>query len=129
MGFLKHVLASMGVDTKEKNKKTIKESKQKKTTFLTPKKQPNTNKTNNNVAIFYPHSLNDLNEIVKFLATGNQALLNFKKVDKTVSQRILDFIAGAICALGGKVENLGNNIFLYAPKNTQILNKGNVYED
>lgn len=132
MGFLKYVLASLNANTKEKNCKSAKDknsTKPQKTTFLTPKNVTRRNKANNNVAIFYPHSLADLGQIVKFLATGNQALLNFKGVDKAVFQRILDFIAGAICALGGKVENLGNNIFLYAPKNTQILNKGSLYEN
>lgn len=133
MGFLNYVLASLGAETKDKaNAKSTKEKTKKsahKATFLKQRKPENAGKQNRNVAIFYPKNLTDLNEIVQFLATGNQALLNFKNVDKKVFQRVLDFVAGAIWALGGKVENLGNGLFLYAPKNTSILNKGSLYED
>lgn len=138
MGFLNYVLASMGGKAKDEdsNKKTkkTKENIVKKPTFI-KQKAPNNNtdksntKKGNNVVIFYPKNLSDLGQIVDFLATGQHALLNFEKVDKSVFQRILDFIAGAVCALGGKVENLGNNLFLFAPKNSQIINKGNLYEN
>ena len=128
MGFLDYVFASLGVSTKDETKSvlttTSKKSKQIDTKLLKPKAKPELKTKSNNIAIFCPSNIDDLPEIVQFLATNQQAFLNFEKIDNENIQRVLDFIGGAIFALGGKVENLGGKLFLFAPKNTKILNKG-----
>ena len=128
MGFLDYVFASLGVSTKDETKTILnnapKTTKQLDTRLLKPKAKNDFKTKSNNIAIFCPTSIDDLPEIVQFLSTEQQAFLNFEKIDSQNIQRVLDFVGGAVFALGGKVENLGGKLFLFAPKNTKILNKG-----
>ncbi|MBQ8761844.1 MAG: cell division protein SepF [Clostridia bacterium] len=122
MSFLDYVLNGLGLHEIEQPKVKTKEKKTQAEFLQTPKKKaiPISQKCDN-VAIFTPEKLSDITSIVEFLATNQQALLDLNYIDFSLLQRVADYIGGAVLALGGKVENLGGNLFLLVSRNTKIL--------
>jgi len=49
-----------------------------------------------------------------------QVIVDFSTVNQTSVYRILDFMSGAIYALGGSIQQITKNIFLFAPKGVSI---------
>ena len=49
-------------------------------------------------------------------------ILNFEATRPEISQKIIDFISGAVYALDGSSQQLGQNIFLFAPASVEISN-------
>lgn len=128
MSFFDYVLNGLGLTKVEVPPKVRTKEKKVEAKFIEPSKTkvaPITQKTES-VAIFSPSKISDLPEIVDFLSTKQQALLDLNVLDERIMQRVVDFVGGAVMALGGKVENLGGNLFLLAPKNTKILRKQKV---
>ncbi|PRX25076.1 cell division inhibitor SepF [Orenia metallireducens] len=73
--------------------------------------------------IVEPESFDEAQHIVDKLRDKQPILLNLSKTDRQVSIRIIDFISGAIYALGGNVEKVGESVFLFAPDSINITYK------
>lgn len=73
-----------------------------------------------NVVVYDPHSPEDVQTLIDYLKRREPAIINLDNVEPEVSQRILDFVSGAIYALNGSVHRVAGNIFLLSPEGVEI---------
>lgn len=81
------------------------------------KKEP---KNFQNLMVYEPRSEIDSKTIIDFIKRKEPAIINLDKADPAVSQRILDFVSGAVYALNGTVHRVSGNIFLLSPKGVEV---------
>ncbi len=85
------------------------------------------------VVVCEPERFEEVQALADHLKNRKQVILNFENTPPEVSQRIIDFISGTVYALDGQSQQLGRNIFLFAPSNVEVskdhrslMRKGNV---
>lgn len=78
-----------------------------------------TNK-NMKVVVCEPQSFEEAQALADHLKSRKQVILNFETTPPEISQRIIDFVSGTVYALDGQSQQLGKNIFLFAPSNIEI---------
>ena len=70
-----------------------------------------------------PRAYSEGQQIVDYLKGRNAVVVNLKRVTPDQAKRIVDFLYGAIYAIGGKFQKLGGGIFLCTPKNVNVEGK------
>ena len=75
---------------------------------------------NKNFVFFSPTNYEEIKKLVEYLKQGEPAIVNFDKISENEAQRSLDFISGAACALGGKLQRITGNFFLVTPDGYNI---------
>lgn len=73
------------------------------------------------IVIIPPESFKEVHTIVNHLKNNIQVILNLENTQPEISRRIIDFISGAAYALDGHSQELGKNVYLFAPSSTQII--------
>lgn len=73
-----------------------------------------------NVVIFSPKSYSDVQTLIDHLRKHEPAIVDFAGVGDESGQRILDFLSGAIYALGGSMQRISGTIFLLTPSGVSI---------
>lgn len=86
-------------------------------------------KTMQNFMVYEPKNADDVQTLIDFLKTRESAIINLDNVDPAVSQRVLDFVSGAIYALNGSVHRIASNIFLLSPEGVGITNSYGIRND
>ncbi len=74
--------------------------------------------------VYTPKTADDVQTVIDFLKLHKSAIVNLDDVEETVSQRVLDFVSGAIYALNGSVHRVAGNIFLLSPEGVGITDVG-----
>jgi len=72
------------------------------------------------VIVCEPERFEEAQALVDHLKNRKQVILNFEATPPEVSQKIIDFISGAVYSLDGQSQQLGKNIFLFAPSSVEI---------
>lgn len=72
------------------------------------------------VVICEPTSFDEVQSLADHLKSRRQLILNFEKTPPEVAQRLADFLSGTIYALDGQFQQLGTNIFVFAPNNMEF---------
>ncbi len=72
------------------------------------------------VVVCEPERFEEVQALADHLKNRKQVILNFENTAPEVSQRIIDFISGTVYALDGQSQQLGRNIFLFAPSNVEV---------
>lgn len=72
------------------------------------------------VVVCEPEKFDEVQALADHLKNKKQVILNMEATSPEISQRIIDFISGTIYSLDGQSQQLGNNIFLFAPNNVEI---------
>ena len=67
-----------------------------------------------------PKKLSDATEIADSLKGGQTIVLNLDDLSDIHARRILDYIAGVIYAIGGKIERPSDRTFLLTPKGVNV---------
>jgi len=75
---------------------------------------------NMNMVIFCPTNYEQTQSLIDNLKERKPVIVNLDEIDVAVAQRILDFISGAVYALGGDVKKVARNIFVVVPYNVSI---------
>ena len=70
-----------------------------------------------------PRAYSESQQIADYLKKRCSVVVNLKWVTPEVAKRIIDFLGGTIYAIEGKMQKLGNGIFLCAPNNFNIEGK------
>ncbi|MBQ9942717.1 MAG: cell division protein SepF [Christensenellaceae bacterium] len=70
--------------------------------------------------IFRPTSYDETQDVIDNLKARKPIIVNLDEIDMAVAQRILDFISGAVYALGGDIKKAARNIFVVAPSNVEV---------
>ncbi len=90
-----------------------------------PQPQPQQNATDTaramqNFMVYEPRNADDVQTLIDFLKRKESAIINLDNVEPEISQRVLDFVSGAIYALNGSVHRISGNIFLLSPEGVGI---------
>ncbi len=70
--------------------------------------------------IYSPTNYEDVELLIDHLKQREQVIVDFTNLNQTSVYRTLDFMSGAIYALGGSVQQITKNIFLFAPSGVTI---------
>lgn len=72
------------------------------------------------VKIIEPRSFGDTSQIVQQLLENKTVVLNLHLLDKEQAQRTIDFVCGAVHALGGSPQKVGDSVFVFTPNSVQL---------
>ena len=61
-----------------------------------------------------------MKEIADNLKNRFPVIINLEEADAELAKRIIDFISGTAYALDGRMQKVGNGIFLFVPSNMDI---------
>ncbi len=73
-----------------------------------------------NILIVTPKTLSEVQDIIDNLRNRQAIIVEFNKINEKYAQRILDFLNGAIYALGGCEQRIAENMFLFTPGGVSI---------
>jgi len=76
------------------------------------------------VLVIEPRSFEEVQTIVDQMRLRRPVILNLESLDKDLAQKILNFLNGAIYALGGETQRVSTGIFFFAPQGTDITTMG-----
>ena len=72
------------------------------------------------VTILRSHKLSDAQEAVEAIRQRHCVLLQLDDAAPEEAQRIIDFLSGAVGALDGQVQRIGECTFLFAPAGVTV---------
>lgn len=72
------------------------------------------------IMIFEPRVFSDVKQISTRLLEGQAAIINFEKIDDQQTHRVVDFLSGVVFAIDGKIERIGEEIFLCTPPDFSV---------
>lgn len=67
-----------------------------------------------------PTSFADVEDVVRKLKRKEGVIVDLEDVPATLSQRILDFLCGAVFSLGGSVKRLKYKLYILIPNGVKI---------
>jgi cell division inhibitor SepF len=76
------------------------------------------------VLVVEPRSFEEVQTIVDQMRARRPVILNLESLDKDLAQKILNFLNGAIYALGGETQRVAQAIFFFAPQGVDISTMG-----
>lgn len=74
-----------------------------------------------NVVICAPKCLEEAQAMTDHLKNRKQVIVNFENTPLEISQKIIDFLSGAAYALDGEGQQIGQQVFLFAPSSVEII--------
>lgn len=72
------------------------------------------------VSIFHPRRFDEVTEIADNLRGARHVVVNLVGADRALSQRIVDFLSGVVYTVDGKMQRLGESIYLFVPANVPV---------
>lgn len=79
-----------------------------------------------NVVLYSPKNYGDVQSLIDHLRMHEPAIVEFAGIGDEDGQRILDFLSGAIYALGGSMQRINGTIFLLTPYGVSISAGGDI---
>lgn len=70
-----------------------------------------------------PRAYSESQQIVDYLKNRHAVVVNLKRVTPDQAKRIIDYLSGALYAIKGDIQKLGNAIFLCTPSNVGVEGK------
>jgi cell division inhibitor SepF len=67
-----------------------------------------------------PMTFNDVEEVGDRFRNGIPVILNLASASETVAKRVLDFASGLIYGLDGRIERVGDRVFLLTPQGVEF---------
>lgn len=119
MSFLDYVLSSFGVHEIKENKKT---------NFNLRRNKQAKQETKQKLAVFYPKNLDEMVDVARFLSCQQPSILNLSFLSSEDKKRGIDFVFGAAIGAKANFSKLEDGVFLFAPQETQIINRINDYD-
>jgi cell division inhibitor SepF len=78
------------------------------------------------MVLFEPRDYAEAQDITDHLKNRRSVVVNLQRIDREQGRQIVDFLSGAVYALGGHIQKIGANIFLCTPDNVEV--SGNISE-
>ena len=72
------------------------------------------------ICIMKPTTFEDSQDVCDVLIQGRAAVINLEGLELMLSQRIMDFISGAVYSLNGKLHQVSGYIFIISPDSFDI---------
>lgn len=76
-----------------------------------------------NIIMVEPHSQKEIQQVVDYLKQGQSVAVNLENISDAESERILDFLSGAVYGLNASIHRWQGDLFLLAPEGHKILKK------
>lgn len=73
------------------------------------------------VIVCDPLIFDDVQQIADYLKGRQLVIVNLQNVDGDLARRIVDFVSGVIYAIDGHFQKIKEDIFIFTPKNTNIV--------
>ena len=67
-----------------------------------------------------PRTYNEARTIGEHFRDGVPVIMNLSEMEDTDAKRLVDFAAGLIFGLHGRIERVTNKVFLLSPKNVTV---------
>ncbi len=72
------------------------------------------------VHVTTPTTFNDVEEVGERFRSGIPVIMNLAEANETVAKRVLDFASGLIFGLEGRIERVGERVFVLTPVGTEV---------
>lgn len=72
------------------------------------------------MVVIEPRGFEECPKLVDNLKARKPVIINLEKIESDSARKIFDFLSGATYALGGNVQKVANNIFIFAPENVDV---------
>ncbi len=72
------------------------------------------------MVLFEPRSFEEAEEIASHLKQRRAAVVNLHRLSRDYAQRTIDFLAGSVFALDGKIQKIGQNVILCSPRSIGV---------
>ncbi|ONH30481.1 cell division protein SepF [Pseudofrankia asymbiotica] len=72
------------------------------------------------ITTLQPRSYNDARQIGEEFRDGTPVIMNLTEMDDVEAKRLIDFAAGLIFGLHGRIERVTNKVFLLTPSNVEV---------
>ena len=69
----------------------------------------------NQVSVYSPRSYQDVVEIADSLRNRQVVIINLQNADRSLLQRVVDFMSGVAYTIDGKIQKLAESIYLVVP--------------
>lgn len=78
------------------------------------------------VILVEPRTYSESTDIADHLKNRRAVVVNLQRIDSDQGRQIVDFLSGAVYAIGGDIQKIGFSIFLCTPDNVEV--SGNISE-
>ncbi|MEK3887048.1 cell division protein SepF [Bacillus sp. FSL K6-3431] len=78
------------------------------------------------VILIEPRVYAEAQEVADHLVNRKAVVVNLQRIQRDQAVRIVDFLSGAVYAIGGDIQKVGQEIFLCTPDNVEV--SGNISE-
>ncbi len=72
------------------------------------------------ITTLHPQSYNDARAIGEHFREGTPVIMNLTEMDDADAKRLVDFAAGLIFGLHGRIERVTNKVFLLSPEHVEV---------
>jgi len=72
------------------------------------------------ITTLHPRSYNDARQIGEHFREGTPVIMNLTEMDDSDAKRLVDFAAGLIFGLRGRIERVTNKVFLLSPEHVEV---------
>jgi len=72
------------------------------------------------VVVMEPRAFDESQTAADHLKNRRPVILNLEGADHDLARRIVDFVSGAVYAVDGRIQKIGQTIFLFVPSNFEI---------
>jgi len=72
------------------------------------------------ITTLHPQSYNDARSIGEHFRSGTPVIMNLTEMDDANAKRLVDFAAGLIFGLHGRIERVTNKVFLLSPEHVEV---------
>jgi len=76
------------------------------------------------VILVEPRTYSESTDIADQLKNRRAVVVNLQRIDSEQGRQIVDFLSGAVYAIGGDIQKIGSSIFLCTPDNVEV--SGNI---
>jgi cell division inhibitor SepF len=73
-----------------------------------------------NIMVIEPKDFDMCPKLVDSLKAKKPVIVNLEKIETKTARKIFDFLSGATYALGGDLQKIANNIFVFLPENVDV---------
>ncbi len=77
-----------------------------------------------NIQVLEPRVYSEAEKLAEHLLKNEPIILNFRRMEAKHAEKVIDFLQGAVYAINGDMQQVGEAIFLCTPPNVSITNAG-----
>ncbi len=72
------------------------------------------------INIITPKRFEDIQDVIARMKNKEGLIVNFETITPELTQRMLDFLSGAMFALGGRINKIKNRVYILIPNGIKI---------